>query len=222
MKRKNNLLSLMLCVSLALHGVIFFLVPLYPVHDSRLPMPNSINPFSLVNLDIIEPAAPLPTPREPRVPTPPAPPPEAPEPLPENITEIEPAENFIAMAEPVPENIAENTASEAGPSLADTTVEAALAEKDEKRNNDYIRSRILSKLVYPPEAFRAGLTGTAEVSFTIHEDGTVSDVVISRSSGKAHLDSAALDTIYAAAPFKLPHPVKRQQTIPVTFKIRNR
>ncbi|GHV77433.1 hypothetical protein AGMMS49942_22540 [Spirochaetia bacterium] len=214
MKRKNNLLSLMLCVSLALHGILFFLVSLYPVTNSRLPDSiQSPDPFALVNLTPIEPAPPKPLPPPPVLPA------AMPAAIPEDI--IEPAETLIPVADLIPVTIDLPPAAEttADGSAADAAEKAALSKDYVKRNYTYIMSSIQRKLLYPLPARRTGIQGTAEISFTVHEDGQVSDVRISKSSGSEILDAAALESIYAASPFR-PPPAEARLAIPVTFRLK--
>jgi protein TonB len=220
MKRKINLRSLTLCVSLALHGAIFFLVSIYPANNFPSLPNHSTDPFALVNLAVIEPAAPLPPPSPPK-PSPP-PPPVLPEELPEDSADTEPAETFIAMEKPLPENAnpsppVENPAADPGASAE--KADAALTKAYMKRNYNYIMSSIQKNLHYPSQARRTGAQGTAEISFTIHEDGRVSDITISRSSGSELLDTAAVEAIHAASPFR-PPPAEARLAIPVAFRLR--
>jgi protein TonB len=72
-------------------------------------------------------------------------------------------------------------------------------------NGNWILSKIRNKIegarYYPPEARRQRLEGKSSVSFEIAEDGSVSNLAITRSSGNPLLDDAALETIRRAAPF---------------------
>jgi protein TonB len=221
MKKKNNRLPLMLCISLVLHGCLFFLSPGYSASNSRLPKAeHTADPFALVNLAPIEPAAP-----EPFLP-PAAPPPPLPESTPPPDLSEAPAETFIPVEEFPPETAAPGPGSPAGSSPAGaaangarTEAESALTAAYTKRNYDYIQRRIREKLLYPTQARRAGLQGTAELSFTIYEDGSVSDVTVTRSSGSEFLDSAAAAAIQAAAPFR-PPPSPARIIIPVAFRLR--
>jgi protein TonB len=87
------------------------------------------------------------------------------------------------------------------------------------RNYSYIQRRIRDKLVYPREAQRAGMQGTTEVGFTIHEDGSISSVVVRIGSGHAILDQGAVAAVFAAAP--LPKPAAPARiAIPVAFSLR--
>jgi protein TonB len=100
-----------------------------------------------------------------------------------------------------------------------TTANTAQSAEYIKRNYRYLQRRIRDKLVYPSQARKAGLQGVSEVSFTIHEDGRVSAVSLVKSSGHSILDEAALETIYAAAPFPRP-PAPARIAIPIAFRLR--
>jgi protein TonB len=128
-------------------------------------------------------------------------------------------ETFVSLETP-PEN--------AGPPLGPDEPSASGPEKPDnaaetrsylKNNYDYIQLRIRNKLIYPLEARRAGVQGVAELSFIIHPDGHVSDVGITVSSDSETLDAAAVEAIYAAAPFR-PPPVQARLIIPVAFRLR--
>jgi protein TonB len=89
-----------------------------------------------------------------------------------------------------------------------------------KKNFDYIQRRIKDKLVYPAQAKRMGVQGKTEIIFTLHADGTVSAVSVRLSSGNELLDKAAVDAVYAAAPFKPPPPSQARLVVPVVFSLR--
>jgi protein TonB len=55
--------------------------------------------------------------------------------------------------------------------------------------------------IYPAEAEARGLTGVAMVSFTVRRDGGLAAVRLTRGSGYAVLDDAALAMVRRAAPF---------------------
>jgi protein TonB len=92
------------------------------------------------------------------------------------------------------------------------------AEPDEAELlRQYVKAltkRVQSKLVYPAEGRRAGLHGTATVSFRILRDGNVEadSVRIVSSSRQPKLDESALKTIRASAPFA---PPPKEMTIEV-------
>jgi protein TonB len=73
--------------------------------------------------------------------------------------------------------------------------------------------------VYPAPAIKAGTKGTVELGFTILIDGSVQNVQITLSSGHEILDNAAIETIYAAAPFR-PPPVELKIIIPIVYSLK--
>jgi protein TonB len=218
MKRRPKLLSLTLCLSLGLHGCLLFMLSFhYSDNQRRLAQKASNKAISLVNLALIEPPPEKPAPpREiPRQP-PPAPEPPAAEPM-------EPVETFVGLeASPesadAPSEPVETPASRPVPP-AEEPDNAALTRAYLKNNYEYIQRHIRSKLIYPPEARRAGVQGIAELSFVIHTDGHVSDVRITAGSGSETLDASAVEAIYSAAPFR-PPPNQARLVMPVTFRLR--
>jgi protein TonB len=203
MKKKPNLLSLTLCVSLVLHGCLFFMSPFRMSRSSTAPpRPSPFNAFSLINLTALEPP----------VPENPPPPAEPPAPA------ADPAETIVAQepppenAPPEPEPPADSPEPPAPPPPSPTQVYV-------KDNYAYIQRHIREKLVYPPEARDAGIQGIAELSFVIHPDGQVSNVRITKSSGSETLDASAVAAIYSAAPFHHP-PSQARLVMPVAFRIR--
>ena len=64
-----------------------------------------------------------------------------------------------------------------------------------------VRERIRSRWIYPPEAGKAGVEGTAGLAFEIAKDGGLVDVRLSTSSGSEVLDQAALAAVRAGMPF---------------------
>jgi len=95
---------------------------------------------------------------------------------------------------------------------------AALASYT-KNNFSYIQKKIRQYLAYPPEAKRRGIPGRGVFVFTIHKDGSVSNIQIKESSGEVLLDEAALKAIKDAAPFR-PPPFECTLAIPVSFSLR--
>ncbi|GHV80760.1 hypothetical protein AGMMS49944_25510 [Spirochaetia bacterium] len=225
MKQKNNLLFPMLCISAALHGVLFFLLPVYPANNPWQPAPiHSSDPFALVNVALIEPAPSI-------APLPPAaslpPPPVLPE---ESAEDTGPAETLIPVAELVPANpglslpaetsVANSTGAAPSAEKADAAGNAAATRAYVKYNYNSIMRSIQKNLKYPDQARRAGFHGTAEISFTIHEDGRISNVLVISSSGSEALDTAAVEAIKAVSPFRPPPSAEARLVIPVTFKLR--
>lgn len=86
-------------------------------------------------------------------------------------------------------------------------------------NYKYIIRLIRRKMVYPEEAKKQGITGTATVAFTIGGNGQVAQVRINRSSGNQLLDQAALSAVQRAAPFP-PPPASANIAIPLVFGLR--
>lgn len=68
-----------------------------------------------------------------------------------------------------------------------------------------VRARLNRAFRYPSEAKRAGIRGTAVVSFTVSASGGISGARVVRSAGSPVLDAAALEAVQRAAPFpKIP------------------
>ncbi len=65
-----------------------------------------------------------------------------------------------------------------------------------------VKQRVEGALVYPTDASRNGLSGRLSLTFTIRWDGTLIQAQVTRPSGLAILDEAALNAIYKAAPFQ--------------------
>jgi protein TonB len=76
---------------------------------------------------------------------------------------------------------------------------------------------------YPEAARRAGLSGTAEVRVTVEAGGAARSAELSRSSGHAALDAAALEMLSKAAPrAPLPESLRGQSfavLLPVMFEV---
>ena len=224
--KKPTLLAFTLGFSVCLHVCLLLFLSVRTSKAQSLPAREEEGKtLSLVNIAEFEPAAP----------SPPARPAKPLAPLPVDavlVTEHEPAELYIE-AEKVAEEQSEN---EGGADPAPAPVESAghagavetagrnrekSAQSAEyvKRNYRYIQRRIRDRLVYPAPARKAGIQGTAEVSFTIHEDGRVSAVTVLKSSGHGILDEAAVETIHAASPFPKP-PAPARIAIPIAFRLR--
>lgn len=76
---------------------------------------------------------------------------------------------------------------------------------------------------YPEAARRAGLSGVAEVRIVVEADGAARSAQLSRSSGHALLDAAALEMLGKAAPrASLPDSLRGQNfavLLPVVFEV---
>ena len=82
----------------------------------------------------------------------------------------------------------------------------------------YIRDRVMARLVYPPLARRQGWTGQVKIRFTVCVDGTIEELQVVASSGRALLDQQALRAVQAAVPFPAP-PVRASIILPVLFTV---
>jgi protein TonB len=236
------LLPLMIGVSICLHTGILLFLSVTDAGDPAAARKTQERPLSLFNIALLEGAEPPPSAR----PGPSEPRPAQPEPAPaeaaviaENYTVTEEAvdgqhssdiKNALAIpkasGEPAggdgvqPETVeSSGAAGLAGASPGGSGETAGRNMEYIKRNYGYIQRRIRDRLVYPAPARRAGIQGVSEVTFTIHEDGTVSGIVIKKSSGYEVLDDAAIQTIAAAAPFPKP-PAPARLAIPIAFRLR--
>jgi TonB family protein len=69
---------------------------------------------------------------------------------------------------------------------------------------------------YPASAQEMEREGRATLSFTLHKNGTVSELTVLRSSGTSSLDNAALAAVNDAAPFQQ---VERYLSTPQVYQI---
>jgi protein TonB len=207
---------LFLLISVCVHAGLFLTLSIPMLRETK-PAAGETKAFSLVNIAVLEEAAPLPP--EPAQ----SPPPVSDTLLAEQYLELEEEppeepETTAGTAEDTPEAAAVPTGSAV--SQAPTpTGNAALTADYARRNYTYIQRRIRDRLVYPAPARRAGIQGTAELAFTIHEDGRVSAVTVQKSSGYPVLDEAAIETVLSAAPFPRP-PAPASLAIPISFRLR--
>jgi protein TonB len=235
-KKRRYFVSL--SVSLFFHGLLFMLVSL---NTSTAPESAALKEperfLSLVNISLPEP----PQPEEQSALSVPA---ALPVTVSVTVPDAVPVEDFIVVEESI--ELAEGMESieegiEEAPALFPETAAGSMAAGIEagaqrpaentergseartagyvRRNYTYIQRRIRDKLVYPPQARRAGIQGTTEVGFIIHKDGSVSGVTVRAGSGHAILDEGAVAAVFAAAPFPKP-PAPARIVIPVSFKLR--
>ncbi|HQJ93433.1 MAG TPA: energy transducer TonB [Syntrophorhabdaceae bacterium] len=84
----------------------------------------------------------------------------------------------------------------------------------------YIRNAIMKNIKYPDRARRLGFEGQVVLSFTVLEDGTVSDVRVVNSSGHKILDEGAKDAATEARiNRKMSHRVAVR--LPVTYRLQH-
>jgi protein TonB len=229
---KPRLLPLTLGLSICFHAVILLFFSVKAASSPASPvLAEREESFSLVNIALSE-GAPPPRQAAPEAHSPPTA-------KPVQVSEDEPAEHYIEQdIEQVEESIASETEDRVVPApvtgessgyagapgnavgVAGRTAEKSSQSAEYiKRNYRYIQRRIRDKLVYPAPARKAGIQGVTELSFTIHEDGRVSEVRVLKSSGHGVLDEAAVETVYAAAPFPRP-PASARIAIPIAFRLR--
>ncbi|GMO26435.1 MAG: hypothetical protein Ta2F_02000 [Termitinemataceae bacterium] len=107
--------------------------------------------------------------------------------------------------------------------IADVTEKETQEEISIRRyvqyNFNYISRRIRDCLIYPALAKRTGTQGTVVIVFTILADGSIGNISVSSSSGDETLDTAALDAVRSASPFKAPNASVRL-SVPVVFTLR--
>lgn len=81
----------------------------------------------------------------------------------------------------------------------------------------------LGSITYPDDALDNNWEGKVYLNFVIEKDGTISDVVVTRSSGYKVLDDAASFHIATMPPWKpgtqSGQPVRVKYTLPMTFKL---
>ncbi len=118
----------------------------------------------------------------------------------------------------------EKITSTSARSNANGRVDAKTNDGGVKAASNY-KGKVVAKLRrakrYPKKAQRKKLTGTARVAFTISRSGSVSGIRISRSSGHAILDQAALEMVKRASPMpKFPGDIPQARMtlqVPVRF-----
>lgn len=118
----------------------------------------------------------------------------------------------------------EQVTSKTARSNANGRADAKTKDGGTKAASNY-KGKVVAKLRrakrYPRAAKRARLTGTVRIAFTIAQNGSVSGIRISRSSGHAILDQAALDMVRRASPMpKFPSDIRLARMklqVPVRF-----
>ncbi len=126
-------------------------------------------------------------------------PPPKPEPKPEKKQPPKPVERKPpprrTVAQP-PQPPSEARQGQASASRENMGGSAASADPDAmRRYRATLYAAVKNRLRYPPSAERQGISGTAEVRFTLDRSGQVISASLVRSSGNALLDQAALATV---------------------------
>ncbi|MHB8110438.1 MAG: energy transducer TonB [Syntrophorhabdaceae bacterium] len=88
----------------------------------------------------------------------------------------------------------------------------------DERNFSFIRETILRGVYYPERARRMGWEGKVVLSFTVLENGAISNVKVVNSSGIPALDENARDTV-ARINLKRKVPVRLFVLLPVEYKL---
>jgi len=89
-----------------------------------------------------------------------------------------------------------------------------------KTNFTIIRDMVLSNLSYPNIAKRMGWQGVVEVKLIISSSGKLLEYSITKSSGKKHLDKAALKAVKSMYGKELPKPNSRTTILlPIAFRL---
>jgi len=84
----------------------------------------------------------------------------------------------------------------------------------------YIRNAIMKNIKYPDKARRLGFEGHVVLSFTVFEDGTISNIRVVNSSGHRILDEGAKD---AAAETRIDRKMSHKVNVrlPITYKLQH-
>jgi protein TonB len=214
---KTNQLRLILFAAVALLHLVIIMTVTFQMKIALRESAPVIGTLRLINLEEILSQEPLPPPSPP----PPPPPPPA-DPPSEVLTAVQEAvAQYMIEADEEP-SPAVNVQPQSAPGGVTGGTPGRVPGETAgyvRQNFNYIQRLIRAKITYPPQARRAGIQGVTEVGFTIHEDGSISDVIVRSGSGHAILDNAALAAVSAAAPFPRP-PAPARIAIPISFNLR--
>ena len=89
------------------------------------------------------------------------------------------------------------------------------------RDYSYIKALLQKNLKYPNLARRNGWEGKVVVEFTICCDGSVRDIKVVASSGKALLDNSAVQVVRMTGPFP-EHGKETNVVIPIVYRLSGR
>lgn len=183
---------------------------LEPVQEERLPQPAaSVKSDETPPLHAVEPPAPPPSP------IPPAPEPVAPK--------IETPSQAMPSSNAAPET----SMTKDLPATPPASEVAALAPPNQSKASkpdDGWLSEQMGKWItdidkhYPAALRMEGVQGKVVLIAILHEDGTLTDVKVAKSSGNVQLDQAAIADVERAAPITLSRPLGRPQR-PIKFSI---
>ena len=116
-----------------------------------------------------------------------------------------------------------SVATSAGGSVEQRQQSIRHADEDAVKAREYgarLSKRLQANLVYPEEVRKHGIEGVSTIAFTIMESGDIkrNSLRVQKSSGYAALDSNALKSALASAPFEKP-PKEVTISIAVSFVV---
>ncbi len=190
-----------------------------PVHDEPRPQSPTAAPSHAV--------APTTAPVETPTPTPSGTATSAPEPAPIPPTPVRAQVAAPPQPIPTPSKTADAATATNQPAATAATEVAALtplSQSSAAKPDDGWLSTLMGKWIadlekhYPATLRLEGVQGKVVLVAMLHENGTLSDVKIAKSSGNDLLDQAALADVEQGPPIKLSRPLGRPQR-PIKFSI---
>ncbi|MCS6294362.1 MAG: energy transducer TonB [Nitrospira sp.] len=112
----------------------------------------------------------------------------------------------------------------ATPAATDVAALTSPGQSSTAKSDDGWLSTLMGKWIadlekhYPATLRLEGVQGKVVLVAILHENGTLTDVKIAKSSGNTVLDQAAIADVEQGPPIKLSHPLGRPQR-PVKFSI---
>lgn len=246
----RNQMPLAFGIALAAHAT-FFIVMVMAASKAKMPQPSAqalmLDAVELIADDAQSApseASVQPPPPETEPPPPePEPPPPPPEPEPPPPPEPEPPPPEIIEPTISPETIAREKEQERK-RIEKKREQQKIAQEQRERKEaqrreakEAAKKSALAKQVskaptkrstpqpsYPAKARRAGIEGTARVSFKIDSNGNVIAPRVTRSSGDADLDAAAVKGVsrwrFSPAINKLGQPIASSTSVNIVFKLK--
>jgi protein TonB len=160
-----------------------------PVGATRLSFRVAAKPQPLAPVPEVKPQ---PKPPEPPKPRPPEPKPVEPRPVKKSV----PAE-VVQASEPEP-------VAESAPAPVETAGDPLQQEQARQHYLGQLLAHIEGHKFYPRAARRRGLQGVIQVSFVLHENGQISEIMLEH--GHEVLRRATEEAVHAALPLPLPTP----------------
>lgn len=170
-------------------------------------------------------APPVPATPQPTTPTPPNPQKPPPAPTPVSRPSNPPVHRELARAmplpmpavsnDPAPDVVSPQPAPQETPPPAAQPARPVASTIFPARFGDMVRAAVQSAVVFPMAARASHLSGRTQVAF-YYQDGTITEVKITTSSGNALLDKAAVAAVNAA---RYPPPPQEYQGKLLSFEI---